>query len=204
MIVVISEALQRECDTLNKLDAALGDGDHGTGISTAFADAATRVQALDAPRPAQVLREVSSALMNRMGGASGALYGVLFLRMSSAAGAATDLTQADLGRMWRAGAEGVMQRGKAQRTDKTMLDALLPAVEALEAATTLNDAHQRAAEAARKGAESTKDMIARHGRAKFSGERAKGHIDAGAASIALIFETINAYLKPSTSEKSDA
>ena len=99
-------------DELNQLDAALGDGDHGTGISTGFAAACDAVQS--AETPADVLRVAATTLMNRMGGSSGALYGTLFLRAAGQVKDQTELTPTLFARMWQAGAEGVSQRGKAQ------------------------------------------------------------------------------------------
>ncbi len=194
MIRTIAATLGREVSTLNALDAALGDGDHGTGISTAFAQAAEQVGELESPQPADVLRTTAMVLMNRMGGASGALNGTLFLKASTAVVGKSTLTVDDVAAMWRAGLEGVMQRGKAQAGDKTMIDALLPVVETFEKATTEDDdllaTFQAAARTAQDGAERTAEMVAKHGRAKFVGERALGHADAGATSIALIFQAM--------------
>ena len=128
--------------------------------------------------------------MNGMGGASGALFGTLFLKGVGPARGKPALSKADLDEMFSAGLDGVMQRGKADIGDKTMVDALRPAVERFAARTDFADAWTAAAEAARSGAESTVDMVARHGRAKFLGERGIGHQDAGATTIALMFEAI--------------
>jgi dihydroxyacetone kinase-like protein len=105
------------------------------------------------------------------------------------------LTHADAKALWRAGLDGVMARGKAQPGDKTMIDALQPAVEAFAAGATLDESFGRAAEAAATGAQETAKLIAQHGRAKFVGERALGHVDAGARSIAVMFMAMNRYWK---------
>jgi dihydroxyacetone kinase-like protein len=195
MIEAISRAIAAARDELNALDSALGDGDHGTSLSAAFADAAAKAQAIIDPTPASVLQATAHSLLNRMGGASGALYGTLFMRAALAAKDKPALDLADMRALWQAGLEGVMQRGKASPGDKTMIDALQPAVEAFVAAATLADAFEQAAAAAQGGAEQTAGMVARHGRARFTGERAVGHIDAGARSIAVMFEAMASFWK---------
>lgn len=199
MIEAISQRISAHRDELNALDAATGDGDHGTGVSVAFQDAADKSAALDDPALADVLQVAASSLMNRMGGSSGALYGTFFLRLSLGAKGLALPEAADWARMLEEGAAGVMQRGKAQPGDKTLLDALLPAVEAFGAAAASGKrcalAWSEAAQAARSGAEQTTTMVARHGRAKFLGERSVGHIDAGAASMALLFEAVSEFWK---------
>ncbi len=182
-------------DELNALDLALGDGDHGTALANAFSDAAAKLQTPSHLTPSEILAMVAQSLMNRMGGASGALYGTLFLRASTACKDKTVLTQQDFAALLRAGLEGVMQRGKAQVGDKTMIDALYPAVEAFEKGADFSDAFEKAAEASQAGAISTKTMVARYGRARFVGERAVGHIDAGAGSIAVLFAAMAASWK---------
>ena len=148
---------------------------------------------LDAPTPSAVLQVTSQSLLNRMGGASGALYGSLFLRAAVAVKDKPSLTHDDLKAMWQAALAGVVQRGKAQVGDKTMIDALHPAVQAFSDATSLPDSFALAARAAQEGAESTSAMVARHGRARFTGERAIGHVDAGARSVAVMFAAMNSY-----------
>lgn len=191
LIQAISERLSAHEAELNALDAALGDGDHGTGISTAFRHAAEGVAS--AQNPAEVLRLTAASLMNRMGGSSGALYGTLFLRASASLQDVITIDLAAFAALWEAGLEGVKARGKAAEGDKTMLDALVPAAAAFRAAPDLASAFEAAAQAAREGAEKTKEMIAKHGRAKYTGERSLGHVDAGAASVALMFEAMRDY-----------
>jgi dihydroxyacetone kinase-like protein len=197
MTAAISAAIHEATDELNRLDSALGDGDHGTSLSAAFADAVSKIAALQQPTPAQILQTVAQSLMNRMGGASGALYGTLFLRAGNAVKDKPALSHDDLKALWQAALEGVMQRGKAQPGDKTMIDALQPAAQAFAEAATLRDSFERAAAAADKGALGTAAMVARQGRAKFAGERAVGHVDAGARSIAVMCAAMNAYWKDS-------
>lgn len=191
MITAIRDAIAEVSDELNRLDSALGDGDHGTSLSAAFADAANRIAALQQPAPMTILQTTAQSLMNRMGGASGALYGTLFLRAGAAVKDKATLSHEDMKALWQAALEGVMQRGKAQPGDKTMVDALHPAVQAFAEGATLAESFARAAAAASEGAEQTAKMVAKHGRAKFAGERAVGHVDAGARSIAVMFAAMN-------------
>lgn len=195
MISAISDAIAKARDELNRLDSALGDGDHGTSLSVAFADAAAKVTALELPTPTNILSATAQSLMNRMGGASGALYGTLFLRAGMTTKGKAKLSHDDMKALWRAALDGVTARGKAQPGDKTMIDALQPAVEAFAASASLAESFERAAAAADGGAQATTKMIAQHGRAKFVGERSIGHIDSGARSIAVMFTAMNAYWK---------
>ncbi|MBC7810321.1 MAG: dihydroxyacetone kinase subunit L [Burkholderiales bacterium] len=195
IVSAISAAITSARDELNSLDSALGDGDHGTALSVAFADAVEKITVLEQPTSADILRVVASSLMNRMGGASGALYGTLFLRACGTVQGKYVLTHDDLKTMWQVGLEGVMQRGKAQPGDKTMIDALQPAVNAFAEADDLHEAFRKAAAAAARGARSTAQMIAKHGRAKFAGERSLGHEDAGAGSITVMFSAMRDYWK---------
>ena len=184
----IRVAANREC--LNRLDAALGDGDHGSSISTAFALAVDNIAALDRPSPADIWLRTAKALMNGMGGASGALFGTLFLKGTSSIRGVDGLSKTNMEQLWQAGLAAVKQRGRAEVGDKTMVDALEPAVEAFAASDDYAMAWRAAADAAGLGAESTKHMTARQGRAKYLGERGIGHQDAGATTIALMFEAI--------------
>ncbi len=191
LIVAISERINANKDELNKLDAALGDGDHGTGISGGFAVAAEQAQALDNPTPGDVLKSTAMALMNTMGGSSGALYGTFFLKASMLVKDKTELDSNDWAAMCQAGLEGVMQRGKAELGGKTMIDALAPAVEALKTSDqSLSGTMKQAAAAAESGAKATVEMVPQFGRAKFTGDRAVGHQDAGATSIMLMFQAL--------------
>jgi dihydroxyacetone kinase-like protein len=139
---------------------------------------------------AGVLKPVAMTLISTVGGASGPLFGTLFLRMATAAGAADSLDGAAFAAALRAGVDGVVARGKAASGDKTMYDALAPACDALEAALACGDdlgvALTRAETAADAGRDATIPMIARKGRASYLGERSVGHQDPGATSAALL------------------
>lgn len=191
MIEAAARRISSEREALNRLDAALGDGDHGTSVAAAFKAAAENIEALDNPSASDLWLTVAKAVMNRMGGASGALFGTFFLKGVPVLRGKDSVNKRDMEAVMEAGLQGVKARGKAKVGDKTMVDALAPAVMAFARGCDFTEGWSSAAEAARKGADSTQDLIARQGRAKFLGERAIGHIDPGACTIALIFEAID-------------
>jgi dihydroxyacetone kinase-like protein len=171
--------------TLSELDAAIGDGDHGTnmdrGMQAVIGD-------LAGDSVGDVAKHAGMTLVSKVGGASGPLYGTFFLRFAAAAGAAGAIDAGQFGAAMRAGLDGIVARGKAEPEDKTMFDALAPAVQILEtsAAGDFADALRAAAEAADKGRDATIPMLARKGRASYLGERSIGHQDPGATSAALL------------------
>ena len=187
MIAAIASRIAAERERLNRLDAALGDGDHGTSVSAAFALATENIEAMQDASPGDIWLATAKALLNGMGGASGALFGTLFLKGVAGIRGKSQLEKAEMDQLWRAGVDGVKARGKADIGDKTMIDALQPAVEAFEAAEDFTDAWREAAAAAERGADSTAPLVARQGRAKYLGERGIGHVDPGAATIAIMF-----------------
>ncbi len=195
LIQAMAERVAAEREALNRLDAALGDGDHGTSISTAFAVAVEEIEALEQPSLNAIWLATAKALMNRMGGASGAIFGAFFLKGVATLRDADRLHKDAMGALLAAGLEGVKARGKAGVGDKTMVDALAPAVAAFGAADEFASAWRAASAAARTGAESTRDLVARQGRAKFLGERAIGQQDPGATTIALMFEASHLWWK---------
>jgi dihydroxyacetone kinase-like protein len=176
-------------DTLTRLDAAIGDADHGTNLDRGLAAAVSALGAESPADPAAVLRTVATTLIHTVGGASGPLYGTLFLRASGALGGGDS---AAFAAALRAGVDGLAARGRAERGDKTMLDALAPACDALDAALAhgepLEEALRAAADAAARGRDATAPMIARKGRASYLGERSAGHQDPGATSAALLMQ----------------
>ena len=139
-------------------------------------------------------------LVSSVGGASGPLYGTFFLRMGTSAGDAQDWMPRALGAALRAGLDGVIARGKAEPGDKTMIDALIPALDAFDAAVAagsdLSTAAQAALDAAEKGRDATEPLQAKKGRASYFGERSIGHLDPGAASTALLFQALVAATSP--------
>ncbi len=193
VFAVMSRAFDQQASELNALDSTTGDGDHGTGMRAAFAQAAAQTAPLVDASPAEQLGAAAKALM-AAGGSSGALFGTMFLRMASAVRGCDPVTVSDWASAWESGLAGVQARGGAQPGDKTMVDALAPAVAAFRAAEDSGadgpEAAEAAAQAARAGAEATANMIAVHGRARFAGERSIGSVDAGAASVALMMKTL--------------
>ena len=187
-----ADAVTENKDYLTQLDSAIGDADHGANMARGMAAA---VAALDGKPPATaaaLLKQVGMTLVSTVGGASGPLYGTLFLRMATAAGEVDALDAPTFAKALRAGLEGVVARGKAEPGDKTMFDALAPAVDALDAAlaagTPLAEALRATAAAAAEGRDATIPMLARKGRASYLGERSVGHQDPGATSTTLLLE----------------
>jgi dihydroxyacetone kinase-like protein len=176
-------------EELTELDSAIGDADHGTNMDRGMTAALAALEAVPPADPAALLKAVAMAMISKVGGTSGPLYGTFFLRMSGAIG---DGSPAAFAAAFRAGVDGVVARGKAELEDKTMVDALLPAAEALSAAVDagepLDQALRAAADAAAKGRDSVTPLVARKGRASYLGERSADHVDPGAASAVLLLE----------------
>ena len=175
---------------LTDLDAAVGDADHGTNMDRGMKAVVGKLDEA-APRDlAGLCKQVATALISSVGGAAGPLYGTLFLRMAPALGPNPSVEAAAFASALRAGVDGVVARGHAELGDKTMVDALRPAVDELEAAladgATLHEALRRAAHAAAAGRDATTALVARKGRASYLGERSAGHLDPGAASSVLL------------------
>jgi phosphoenolpyruvate---glycerone phosphotransferase subunit DhaL len=179
---------------LTRLDAAIGDADHGTNMERGFRAVRQKALGQDGADPATLFKQTGMALIGSVGGAGGPLYGTFFLRMAQAAADKEGLSVEDLRDMLQAGLEGVVQRGKAAPGDKTMVDALTPAVQALDVAIAAgksgSEALKEAADAAERGARETVPMVARKGRASYLGERSVGHQDPGATSSALLLRTL--------------
>ena len=176
---------------LTKLDGAIGDGDHGTNMDRGMKKALERLQATDGDDIGASLKAVGMALVSSVGGAAGPLYGTFFMQMGQAAAGRSELDLAGFTDAFDAGIQGVIKRGKAEPGDKTMLDALKPALEALREADgdDVAAALGRAAQAAQEGMESTVPMVARKGRASYLGERSAGHQDPGATSSHLLLKS---------------
>jgi phosphoenolpyruvate---glycerone phosphotransferase subunit DhaL len=174
-------------EKLTELDSAIGDADHGINMDRGMTAV---LKALEEDTPAALLKRTGMTLVSTVGGASGPLYGTAFLRMATAAGDAGELDAQGFANALRAGLDGVVARGKAEAGDKTMVDALAPAVDALDAAlaggAALGPALQAAMQAAEKGRDGTIPMVARKGRASYLGERSAGHQDPGATSVTLL------------------
>ena len=171
------------------LDTAIGDGDHGTNMNRGMTKAMEKLDAAEQADAGAVLKTVAMALVSSVGGAAGPLYGTLFLQMGNALAGQSDVDVSAYAAAWRKGLEGVQARGKAVAEDKTMVDALIPAVEALESASDLDGGLRAATEAAEGGMKATIPLIARKGRASYLGERSKDHQDPGATSTYYLFKS---------------
>ena len=171
------------------LDTAIGDGDHGTNMNRGMTKAIEKLGAAEQPDPGAVLKTVAMALVSSVGGAAGPLYGTLFLQIGGALAGQDEVDLKSYAAAWRKGLEGVQARGKAELGDKTMVDALTPAVEALESASDLETGLQAAVQAAEEGMKATTPLVARKGRASYLGERSKDHQDPGATSTYYLFKS---------------
>jgi dihydroxyacetone kinase-like protein len=189
-----AEVIHAQRDQLTALDAAIGDADHGANLDRGFAAVVDALATQTQSDAGALLKAVGMRLISTVGGASGPLYGTAFRRAGKTLEGYSELNADDLLRALRAFADGVMTMGKAEPGDKTMVDALVPAVDALEraleAGSTLDAALRSAAEAAQAGAVATIPIIARRGRASYLGERSIGHQDPGATSAALILQAL--------------
>ncbi len=189
-IKAMAAAISEQQDYLSALDTSVGDGDHGHNMAKAMQDAAQQVIALKEPSLEMVWRTTGKAIQNSVGGASGLLFGAFFTGASRTLKNKEALTVTDIADMLLAGLSNVQKRGRAKPGHKTMVDALAPAVTAAQTAVDNNlslvNTLQQVATTAMHGAESTKNMVAKRGRAKFLGERSKGFQDAGATSMAIL------------------
>ena len=184
------DLIAEHAEELTDLDAAIGDADHGANMKRGM-EAAMAAVAAPVPGTADtVLKKAATALISKVGGASGPLYGTFFLRMAAATAGRSALDLDALTDAVEAGVGGIMQRGRAEAGEKTMLDAWLPALEALRAGTSMQAALREAAAAADAGRAATEPMLARKGRASYLGERSIGHVDPGASSTALIVRAL--------------
>jgi dihydroxyacetone kinase-like protein len=187
------------------LDAVVGDGDFGYSMARGFEQVLAGFDDFDRSDIGTFLKKVAVTITGRIGGTSGPIWGTAFLRAGAVAAGKMALEPADVVAMLRAAVEGIKQRGQAELGDKTLLDALVPATDALEreldAGNGSTAAIQAASVAARAAAEATKDMVARRGRAAYTGERSRGSVDAGATAVAVMLERISAAWAAAESEE---
>ncbi len=192
LVLAAAEAVDEHVEELSRLDAAVGDGDHGVNVATAMRHARRELADNAEPLPSEVLKTLASGFLDEMGGAAGALFGSLFKVAGRTFGDAPHTDSADLADALTGGVETVMRRGQTSPGDKTMVDALVPAAasarDAAEAGLPIGEALAAVAAAARSGVESTTSMPASRGRAKYAGDKAIGVPDAGATTVAIIFE----------------
>ncbi len=193
VVLELAAAINANRAWLSEIDGAIGDGDHGINMSKGFSQAAAALG--DAPGAlASALSTLGDTLLSGIGGSMGPLYGTFFLDMAAALGTASTLDATLFARMLRAGMAGVMDLGAAQVGDKTLLDTLVPAADAFDAAVAGGAGFAAAlaamSAAAERGRDSTVDLVARVGRSARLGERSRGVLDAGAASCCLILQTL--------------
>ena len=197
----MQRALEAMCDTienekeyLSELDGAIGDGDHGVNMAKCFREVKKKLTECAAGEVGTLFRDVGMVVMNSVGGAMGALYGTFFLKLSQSSAGKSELSLNDLVAMYQTGEQGILDIGKANPGDKTLIDTLSPAVRAIEAAAKagkpLAGALADFEQAAQQGMESTTDMLAKMGRASRLGERTVGHQDAGATSCYFILRAL--------------
>ncbi len=185
-----AEVIAANAAYLTDLDAAIGDADHGANMNRGMQAVVAKLAAAPDGDIGAIFKLTAMTLISMVGGSAGPLYGTLFLQMSAAAKG--DLSLADWTAALDAGVQGVQARGKAAPGDKTMLDALLPAVGALKASAglPLGEALAKSAQAAAAGRDATIPMLAKKGRASYLGERSIGHQDPGATSAHLLLQAL--------------
>lgn len=187
-----AEVMAKNRDYLVELDAAIGDADHGANMDRGFKAVVEKLPEMADQNISMIFRNAGMTLISTVGGAAGPLYGTFFIQSAMKIYEKTELNLAEWADALQAGVDGVVLRGKAQPGDKTMLDALKPAADALKQSVKddqpLPAALQASAEAARLGMESTVPMVARKGRASYLGERSAGHQDPGATSSYLMLQ----------------
>jgi phosphoenolpyruvate---glycerone phosphotransferase subunit DhaL len=186
---LFAEAMREHRQELVRLDTAIGDGDHGANMARGMEKAAEKLSGAEQADTGSVLKTVAMTLISTVGGAAGPLYGTLFLQLGSALAGKDEVQLSEYAAAWRKGVEGVQARGKAVPGEKTMVDALVPAVDALEQATELDSGLRAAAAAAEEGMQATTPLVARKGRASYLGERSAGHQDPGATSSYYLLRT---------------
>lgn len=178
---------------LTELDSAIGDADHGANMARGTAAVVTHLD--EANTVDALLKKAGMTLVSTVGGTSGPLYGTLLMKMGMDTGAVTELSAEAFSSAFRAGLNGLIARGKTELGDKTMVDALSPAIDAYDAALAdgadLAAAVAAGAKAAAAGRDATTPLVARKGRASYLGERSAGHMDPGATSSALLWDALS-------------
>ena len=195
MIAAASERIIENADELTALDRAIGDGDHGINMKRGCLEVLSQLAGIAQKPTDEALKAVGMALVMKVGGASGPLYGSLFMAMGKALGA-RPASMTLLPDMFAAGVDAVAVRGKSAAGEKTMLDVLVPVLEVVRADGT--DLARRLRDAAARGAAATVPMRATKGRAAFLGERSVGHMDPGARSSQIIVEALLPFLEART------
>lgn len=204
VIYAIAAAINENKEMLTNLDAAIGDADHGINMSRGFEAVKIKLEESEDKDIASMLKKVGMTLISTVGGASGPLYGTAFLRAASAVQGVEYITREKAMEMLSAAIKGIKDRGKAEKGEKTMLDALEPAFEAFSQGVAenknLTDCLDAASKAAEAGVRYTATIKATKGRASYLGERSIGHQDPGATSSYIILKVLTEYCKVSFTE----
>jgi dihydroxyacetone kinase-like protein len=200
VMAAVGEAITQNRQMLTDLDAAIGDGDHGINMARGFEAVHNKMQSMEAENDiGKVMKTVGMTLISSVGGAAGPLYGTAFLRAASQSQGKTQLDVEAAALMLEAAIAGIKERGKANRGEKTMLDALEPAydafMEGIKGKKSIIECLEVACEAAHQGVEYTKTIIATKGRASYLGERSRGHQDPGATSSYIMLQALLEYLR---------
>lgn len=195
VVRVIADTVLENEAYFSELDGVVGDGDFGYSITRGFEKVLSEWDNMDHSLPGNFLKKVSSTIVSAVGGVSGTIWGTAFLRAGMTLGTKEEVTRSDVIAMFRSAIEGIKKRGNCDLGDKTYLESLVPAVDALEKAFNegkdTQTALEEAAVVARECAEATRSMIAKKGRAAYTGERSIGTLDAGAVAVAVILEAVS-------------
>ncbi len=198
MFLYVGEKVVESKPLLTKIDSAIGDGDHGIGMSVGFTKAEENLKVNEFTTVNDVFKTIGMSMISSMGGASGIIFGTMFVGGIKGLDPKEALDLASLAEIYEKALNAIKQRGKAELGDKTMIDAFQPAVEALKASAAANDSLieglRKAETAAVEGVEASKDYIAKFGRAKSLGERAIGNQDAGATTVSIIFKSMKEWV----------
>lgn len=199
MILYAGEKIRENKPLLTKVDSAIGDGDHGIGMSVGFEKVEENLKNQEFTTVNDIFKTTGMSMVQSMGGASGVIFGTMFLGGVKDLDSKSELDVPVLSEIFSASLEAIKQRGKASLGDKTMIDALEPAVNGLKESVTdsatLLEALKKAEENAADGVENSKNYIAKFGRAKSLGERALGNQDAGATSVWIIFKSMKEWVE---------
>jgi len=194
LIKKISQTIEANKDMLTELDMPIGDSDHGINMARGFAAVEAKLADNDYTDIGALLKQAGMTLVSQVGGSAGPLYGTAFMNVGKLLTGKSETDDKDLEDILKVAIEGVQMRGKAVAGEATMLDAMIPAYnavcDAFASGLSVKEAAKKAADAAEQGAESTIPMVATKGRASYVGERGIGHKDPGATSFALIMKVI--------------
>ena len=194
IIKAAAEEIEKQKDYLTELDQPIGDSDHGINMARGFAAVLQKLDSLKGKDAGTVLKAVGMALVSTVGGASGPLYGTAFMKAGAAVAGKTEISMDDFLNLMDAAVAGVKMRGHAELEEATMIDAMVPALNAMKEAHAAGKSTAEVLDAGVKaswaGAEHTKGLVATKGRASYMGERGIGHQDPGATSFSFILETV--------------